>query len=63
LDLPFSDQFLDHFSIARLSGDSGRSSGTIERRPQRLRSESLRKEIEEATAYKRLLDVMRALSE
>ncbi|MEM1088751.1 MAG: sulfotransferase family protein [Pseudomonadota bacterium] len=54
LDLPFSETFEHTFNVHRLSGDSGRSSGTITMRPRRETPEDLADEKSESASYRSL---------
>lgn len=54
LNLPFSDQFIDLFGVFALTGDSGRSTTTIELKPRRPIDESLKQALDASEPYKRL---------
>tara|TARA_Y100000034_G_C6695461_1_gene306427 strand:+ start:109 stop:489 length:381 start_codon:yes stop_codon:yes gene_type:complete len=45
LDIEFSDSFIDTFEIFRVTGDSGRSGGSITKRERRKVPEKIREEI------------------
>jgi len=51
LELPFSEQFIDLFSVFKLTGDSGRSGNAIEPRPRRLIDSKLTEEIKDSKHY------------
>jgi len=57
--LPYSTDFSSLFDAFRLTGDSGRRSGTIERRPRRSIDEALAREAEESPSYWRLCGQLR----
>lgn len=51
LEIPYSDQFIDLFSVFKLTGESGRRSNFIEYRPRRLVNERLSKELDQSHHY------------
>lgn len=55
LDLPFTESFEDVFLVHSLSGDSGRMSHLIERRPRRGIPPSVRVQVAESIAFQKLL--------
>jgi hypothetical protein len=57
LEIPYSDQFIDLFSVFELTGESGRRSNFIEYRPRRPVNERLSKELDRAHHYQ----VLRAM--
>ncbi|RRS33973.1 MAG: hypothetical protein OI74_06470 [Gammaproteobacteria bacterium (ex Lamellibrachia satsuma)] len=54
LDIPYSDQFVDLFSVIKLTGDSGRRSDNIVIKPRRLMGNSLKQEVSESSHYRQL---------
>ncbi len=58
LDLPFNEDFQDIFDINVMSGDSGRSSSTIEIRDRRKYDDAFREELNESAMYARLCEVL-----
>jgi hypothetical protein len=55
LQLPYSDQFVELFSLFKLTGESGRSSAFIEHMPRRRITETLRDELAQSNQYKELV--------
>jgi len=55
LDLPFSPDFLDLFSVFKLTGDSGRSGSVIEARPVRAAAKAMLEEAQASVNYQRLV--------
>ncbi len=51
LDLPFSPDFIETFSVHKMTGDSGRSGDTIEQRPRRSIDATLLREMETSAQY------------
>jgi hypothetical protein len=58
LGLTFSENFIDLFSVFRLTGDSGRGGDRIEMKARRPIDGSLQDEIANAPHYLRLLDLL-----
>jgi hypothetical protein len=58
LELAFSEDFIDLFSVFRLSGDSGRGGDLIEQRPRRPLEGQILAEIANAPHYQRLLGIL-----
>jgi hypothetical protein len=54
LEIPYSDQFIDLFSVFILTGESGRRSNFIEYKPRRPVSEQLSKEMHHSYHYQAL---------
>ncbi len=54
LEIPYSDQFIDLFSVFRLTGESGRRSNFIEYKPRRPVNERLSNEIPQSDHYQTL---------
>jgi len=59
LDLPYTDDFVDTFSIFRVTGDSGRQGGVIEPRERRMLEAGILEEAEESESYQRLVERLR----
>jgi hypothetical protein len=55
LDLPYSPDFADLFSVFKLTGDSGRSGSIIAARPARETAKALREEAQASVNYQRLV--------
>jgi len=55
LDLPYSADFVDLFSVFKLTGDSGRSGAVIAARPRRALAETLLDEARASGNYQRLV--------
>lgn len=51
LELPFNEDFIETFDLNEMSGDSGRSSPVIEKRPRRDIDQEIRQEIENSEHY------------
>ncbi|MBL3527811.1 MAG: sulfotransferase family protein [gamma proteobacterium endosymbiont of Lamellibrachia anaximandri] len=58
LDLPYADDFADLFDVIKLSGDSGRRSGTIEPRERRPVGCELEEEASASPHYMRLREML-----
>ena len=56
LELPFNEDFQVVFELNKISGDSGRSSNTIEKRTRREIDEKLRNELNESANYIQLCE-------
>lgn len=51
LDIPFSDQFMELFSVFKLTGDSGRTGSVIEQKPRRALCDDVLNEIGDSASY------------
>jgi len=51
LNIPFSEQFTNLFSVIKLTGDSGRSGSIIEPKPRRVIDRELSEDMENSTNY------------
>jgi hypothetical protein len=58
LEIPYSDQFIDLFSVFRLTGESGRRSNFIEYRPRRSVNERLSAELNQSDNYQVLREML-----
>ena len=58
LEIPYSDQFADRFSVFKMSGDSGRRGNVIESRPRRPVDSDLLEESRASSAYRELRAIL-----